>query len=123
MTNKILNLDDLAPAQKEVKLAGASYKVKEMTVEDFVKRQREARDVEAATDPAEQMRRAVDMVCESLPTVDRKLIDSLTLPQVTALINFVVTPPEDLTDTGLIKTPAQKQADAASKEGNASGNA
>lgn len=117
---KLLNLDELAPAEKDVKLNSATFKVKEMTVEDFVKRQQEAKEVDnVSNDPAEQIKRAVKMVSESIPGIDEETVNALTMPQLTALINFIVTPPEDLTDNGQIINKADASANNTASSGNA----
>lgn len=112
MVNKILNLDDLAPPAKVVNLDGKSFNVKEMTVADFVKRQQEAKTVEATQDPGEQMKRAVTMLTESIPDLPRERLDRMTMPQIIALINFIVTPPEDLNPDGTLVKPTPEGAEA-----------
>ena len=98
MTN-LLNLDELAPAKRTVTLGGTSHEVKPMTVEAFVRRQREAKDVDDTTDPAEQIERAVKMISETIPTIKIEVLNGLTMEQLTALINFVVSTPDDVKPT------------------------
>lgn len=110
---KLLNLDSLAPPAKQFSLGGTEYEVKPLTVGAYIKKQQEAKDVQETDDPAEQMERAVKMIVDAVPGLDKNAIEALTMAQISALIEFIVSDP-----TAETKTPDEAaSADAAAAAG------
>lgn len=96
---KLLNLDTLAPPVKQFSLSGVQYEVKPLTVGGYIKKQQEAKNVTETDDPAEQMERAVDMIADAVPGLDKAKIETLTMPQISALIEFIVSNPIEDAET------------------------
>jgi hypothetical protein len=96
---KIINIDDLAQASKAIKLDGETHDMREMTVQEFIDKAAEARSVEAKSAEMtldEQIKTAVDMVADAFPTVAKARLQQLKLPQLMAIMDLIVTPPEQV---------------------------
>ncbi len=88
---KILNLDELAPEEKQLKLKGEGYSMKEMSVDDFISITRKAEKIEKdSTDMpmSDRVEFLMDMVCDSFPTCPRDDLRGLNLEQLNAIIEF-----------------------------------
>jgi prephenate dehydratase len=96
---KIINIDDLAQASKAIVIDGVTHEMREMTVQEFINKAAEARKVEAdkADLPLEnQMELAVDMVHDAFPTISKDRLSKLKIGQLTAIIELIVTAPEQI---------------------------
>lgn len=87
---KYLNVDDLAPEQKVLKLKGKEYQMKEASVADFIEMTRdlEGKDTKKPETVSQQIEFLVVMVQKAFPTCPVEELNCLTLQQLTAIINF-----------------------------------
>lgn len=116
---KILNLDELAQAKKQFTLSGKTYTVKEMTVEEYVKRLKESEALKESENgkeqtDAEKTESAVKMILDSVEGIEASAIRGLNLNQLVKLIEFITSTPEDL--------EAKAKADADNSAPDAPGN-
>lgn len=88
---KVLNLDALAAkSSKTVELGGRTYAVKEMTVEDFITANNEAKDLESKVgDPAEWVGSTVRFITRSIPEMTEKTVRKLSVEQMAVLVKFI----------------------------------
>jgi hypothetical protein len=96
---KIINIDDLAQASKAIVIDGVTHEMREMTVQEFINKAAEARKAETERKdlPLEsQMELAVNMVHDAFPTVSKDRLSKLKIGQLTAIIELIVTAPEDI---------------------------
>lgn len=115
-TSKLLNLDELATENKVVVLDGKDHPMRELTVQEFINKAREAGALNAkllADDEATveaKMAAVVGMVDEAFPTVTAERLGKLTLAQLNAILAFA------------FATPAQIEAEVAAAQEKAPGN-
>lgn len=96
---KIVNIDDLAQALKAIVIDGQTHEMREMTVQEFINKAAEAKNVEAKSGEMsldEQIKTAVDMVHDAFPTIPRERLAQLKLTQLTAIMDLIVKPPEQI---------------------------
>lgn len=88
---KILNIDTLVESeQRELQLAGKTYQVLDMSVDDFIEASRVAEMIEKGDlSLAEQMDQSIKLITRSIPGVDPELLRKLSLPQLMAISQFV----------------------------------
>lgn len=88
---KILNLDGFAAKAEARKLiiGGKEYAVEDMTVENFIETTKAADRLTGETSVAVQVEATMDMIQRSVPTVERELLQRLTLEQLQAITAFV----------------------------------
>jgi hypothetical protein len=87
---KILNLDKFASQEKrQLVIAGKSYPVDEMTVENFIETTRAAEKLAGEVSIATQVEATIDMICRSVPTVDRNVLGRMSLPALQTIVVFV----------------------------------
>lgn len=84
---KYLNLDDVAPPQKTVKINGVEYKVSDMTVENFIETSRVVDDKEATAE--QQTLQSVKTLKRFIPDIPEEELMKLTFEKLTVLIHFV----------------------------------
>lgn len=105
---KVLNLDDLAPEERVLRLRGNEYKMRPMTVADFIEATREAekaqKDAEAEQREiplSETVEKLVDVIIKSFPDCPRSELSSLSVSQLTAILEFMADKkPEEGADEG-----------------------
>lgn len=110
-----LNLDELATPTKSIILDGLRHDMRELTVQEFIDRARDAAKVQAAAkvdDPEAwtmdvKIEKLVEMVHDAFPSVSKERFGKLQFNQLNAIL--------DLT----MKTPEQVAADIKTAEGNA----
>lgn len=85
---KLLNLDELAANKRAVVINGVEYEVAEQTVGEMIKRLQVTKKVDTETPEGflEVMRDTAQTI---LPKAPKKVIDNLTIKQITALIEFI----------------------------------
>jgi len=87
---KLLNLNQLSnTAVREVQIGDKTYKIKEMSVEDFIETTRVAEEMEKEQSYAKQLKATVDLLKRSIPDIDDTTLVSLSLDQLRALTAFV----------------------------------
>lgn len=87
--SKILNLDELAPAEERViVLKGKRHPLKVMTVEDVIANARSAERLERATDEIEQFEVLIEMLARNFPTMPEDEWRTMQVPQLEAVFKF-----------------------------------
>lgn len=87
---KLLNLDQLnAKEVREVQIGGATYQIKEMSVEDFIETTRVAEEMEKEESYAKQLHATVKLVKRAIPSIDETVLLGLSLDQLRALTAFI----------------------------------
>jgi hypothetical protein len=91
---KVLNLDSLEKVEKSVTLKGVTHAVVEMSVEDFIAANAEAKRLEELqADPTatadENLSAMVRHLARVLPTIGVEELRKLKLSQLQALVQFV----------------------------------
>lgn len=84
---KLLNLDEIAPATKEVLLGGVKHKVNPLSFGAFVAMQKLMQKKNATMQ--EQLDTYIQVVLSVVPTITREKLESMTFEQIIALVNFV----------------------------------
>lgn len=85
---KLLNLDELAVAPREVQLGGKVYPIAEQSVEQMIvglELQEAAENADSPKNVLLAMKRSIKAI---LPTCPEKVINSLSLKNATAIIEF-----------------------------------
>lgn len=87
---KLLDLDAIHKPLGTFKIKGVKYDVFPMSIKGMVNLTVLTQLDEDATDEqqAESLWKAIDVMQEIFPTCPREVLDSLTLPQLNALIEF-----------------------------------
>lgn len=86
---KVLNLDSLADAERELIIKGKSYPVKGMTVQAFIAITQAAEKLTGESTFAEQVEATVDTIILNVPTIGREVLLGLSLEQLKAVMEFV----------------------------------
>lgn len=87
---KLLNLDQLnAKEVREVQIAGTTYQIKDMSVEDFIETTRVAEEMEQETSYAKQLQATVKLIKRAIPSIDEGVLMQLSLDQLRALTAFI----------------------------------
>lgn len=86
---KVLNLDNLADAARELVIKGKSYPVKGMTVQAFIAITQAAEKLTDESTFAEQIGATVDTIILNVPTIGREVLLDLSLDQLRAVMEFV----------------------------------
>lgn len=87
---KILNLDNLAKKEvRELLLDGKTYKVREMSVEDFIETSRIAEKLESESSFAVQMEESIKLIQRAIPDIEPGVLKALSMEQLAALSQFV----------------------------------
>lgn len=108
-----VNLDELASPTKSIILDKMTHNMRELTVQEFIDRAREAQNVQGPTDDPEawpmdkKIEKLVEMVHDAFPTISKERLGMLHFAQLNAVL--------DLT----LKTPEQIAEDLKAAEGNA----
>lgn len=87
---KYLNLDEVTPQPvvRKVQLAGKTYLVGDMSVENFIETQRAARDVDP-TDQLATTEALVAMIVRWIPDVDQVALRKLSMVKLRTLLDFI----------------------------------
>jgi hypothetical protein len=96
---KILNIDTLVESEeRELQFKGKTYKVQDMSVDDFIEASRVAEKIEAGgMSFAEQMEASIGLISRGIPDIDVAELRKLKLPQLMAISQFVRgVDPEDI---------------------------
>lgn len=87
---KLLNLNQLNPKEgREVQIGDKTYKVKEMSVEDFIETTKVAEAMEGEASYAKQLAETVKLIQRSIPDIDPGVLMGLQLEQLQALTAFI----------------------------------
>ena len=89
-----INLDELGgDVAVTVQLGGIKHEMRDMTVEDFVWVQKEAKKAEkrsASEDPDEaEVDKAIDVIIRQFPTMTKEMLKAAKFRQLMGLINFL----------------------------------
>lgn len=87
---KILNLDKLDTKNKprELVIGGKSHPIVEMTVANFIETTRAATKLEGA-EIGEQIEATMDLICRSIPTLDRAELAGRSMETLATISAFV----------------------------------
>jgi hypothetical protein len=97
---KILNIDNFASKEKrQLTIAGVSYPVEEMSVENFIQTTRAAEKLSGEESIATQVEATIDMICRSVPGIDNAVLTKLSLSQLQTIVTFVRGDDVDGTET------------------------
>lgn len=86
---KTLNLDTFAKAERTITIAGKTYEVMEMTVENFIETTRAAERLGDSASFVDQVEETISMILRSVPTIDRDVLKKLSLEQMTTIVKFI----------------------------------
>lgn len=87
---KLLNLNQLsAKEHREVQIGETVYKIKEMSVEDFIETTRVSEAMEKETSYAVQLKETISLIKRSIPDIDVQLLMGLSLDQLRGLTAFI----------------------------------
>lgn len=95
---KILNIDALAAEEREIQLKGRTYKVEEMSVQNFIETTKSAETI-LGRPLSEQVEESVKMIKRSIPEVPEEELRAVPLRNLQAIIAFIrgedpASPPE-----------------------------
>lgn len=100
---KLLNLDELVPDTKVIKLDGTDHVMREITVAEFIRRSKEAQEAQDAADAlgpdapmSAKTEKIIEMIHDAFPTITTERLGRLTLPQLNAVLDYTITPPEEI---------------------------
>jgi hypothetical protein len=92
---KLLDLDSILPPKKEIKVAGKTYAVAEMSVGLFAKvKAFEGKDIEAMS-MLDQVEAYAGLVSEVIPDVPKEVINRLSIPQLQQVFSFAMEQAEE----------------------------
>ena len=86
---KLLNLNELAQEIREVKIGDKVHRVREMTVDAFIKTTQVAEALGDEASIAKQMQAVVEMIQLAIPTLTIEEITELSVDQLHALSTFI----------------------------------
>lgn len=87
---KLLNLNQLSAKEtREVQIGDTVFKIKEMSVEDFIETTRVAEAMEKETSYAVQLKATVELIQRAIPEIEPKLLMGLSLDQLRGLTAFI----------------------------------
>lgn len=89
---KILNIDAFAKTDRQISLAGKTYPVEELSVQEFIDNMKAAEALEkegADVSLSKSFEQAVAAVKQAIPTLPEAEIRKLKLPAMTAVLRFV----------------------------------
>ena len=93
---KVLNIDALQKEERTITLQGASYPMKEISVEDFLKLNdliNEANEIAKTSDDpnsvgVERVKFLIESIRVSFPTCPKSALHACTFPELTAISDF-----------------------------------
>jgi hypothetical protein len=87
---KILNLDNLgAKEERQLVLGGKEYRIKEMSVEDFIESSKTAEKLENEKSVVVQMEAAIKLIKRAVPDIKEAELRALSMEQLAAVSRFV----------------------------------
>lgn len=89
---KLLNLDKVAPKTgKAITIGGVNYEIMPISVGAFVKKTKEAEEYMKAGggDPLREISMILDLISECVPAAPRYVLESLTLPQLQVIADYI----------------------------------
>lgn len=92
---KILNLDEVAPIPRTVKVSGVDYPIVPLSMKDFLKMTRQGEEMEKRVKAGEDLviSEVVSIQLESvqsaIPTMPPEVLNSLSYQQIEAIVQFV----------------------------------
>jgi len=86
---KVLNLDNLADGERELVIKNKSYKVKGMTVENFIATTKAAEKLTETSSFSEQIEATIATIQRSVPDIEKETLMDLSLEQLRAVVDFV----------------------------------
>ncbi len=88
---KTLNLDSLAVVKRSVTLNDVDHPVKDMSVEDFIAAQLEAKKLDGLTEVTivDNLEASIAHLTRVIPSLTETQLRTLSMPQVLALVQFV----------------------------------
>lgn len=87
---QILNLDALAKQEKVVTLGGVDYPVKEMSVDDFITANKEAKVLEENKDDTVQwVESTVRFITRAIPSMSSEMIRAMSLERMGIIVKFI----------------------------------
>lgn len=89
-----LNIDDFSKTTRQIKIGGTAHIVQEQTVQQFIDGIKVAEELEkeaasGAFKPLASLEQAIKSVCQSVPTLPESQVRALTLPALTAVLDFI----------------------------------
>jgi hypothetical protein len=86
---KVLNIDKLTTNSRELVLFDKTYKIKDMTVENFIATNSAIEAMGDDTPMHKHMEVVIDMILRSVPDVPREDLSRLSLSQLQAVAAFI----------------------------------
>lgn len=89
---KLLNIDQVAPTStKVIVIGGVEYAIQPISVGAFLKITKEAEEYVAAgvMNPQKEIQMVIDLAAQCIPAAPREVLESLTLPQLQAIADYV----------------------------------
>jgi len=87
---KMLNLNQLSAKEtREVQIGEQVFKIKEMSVEDFVETTRVAEEMEKEPSYAKQIQATVGLIKRAIPEISDEVLMGLSLDQLRGLTAFI----------------------------------
>ncbi len=86
---EILNLDEIVPTRKKLKLRGKSYDVLPFNLGAFIELTQLQSDEIAGKTPGEQIETAWELVSKFVPDLPRAEFNTLTMEQVSVVVDFL----------------------------------
>ena len=114
---KILNLDELSakPAEREIVIAGKSYPIPPMTVDNFIETSLAADRLDKTDNLAEQVKSTVEMIVRAVPGVPREALGNYSIEILGKIAAFVHGSDLDDVEAKVAAAKADMQAEAAGK--------
>ena len=117
MAAKILNLDELSSESKKVVIGGKDYPVVEMSVSMFIDSQRRVQEnKQTEKTEVENIQDTVALVKQFIPSIEKEVLDTISLAQLAKLVTFLSSAPEDVVESA---NNAQKAAESVAEAGSA----
>jgi hypothetical protein len=94
-----LNLDELTVPTKTIVLDGVTHVMRELTVQEFIERSRQAQEVEAQDADltmAQKIEKMVEVIHDAFPTLAKERLGRLSLTYLTKIIEFTLKAPEEI---------------------------
>lgn len=89
---KILNIDAFATVTRKLSLAGQTYAIEELSVQQFIDNLKAAEQLEkegASEDVGKSLEQAILVVRQAVPTMPEALVRTLKVPAMTAVLQFI----------------------------------
>lgn len=116
---QLLNLDDLAEIQKQIKLSGEVYVMKEASVKEYIQFQRDAKILTSKknTDEFEDLELSMRMVGMCFPDIPKSVMDTLSFTMLHKILDFVHQTSDELAQAAEEESAAEDSEDPEKKPG------